>query len=263
MLSFGAVATNAPEFVPDESSRNWVATSLMRVAAKLGAPAAAPRVVVSPPGKIVARDFDSLFDMICGVQELVGQGGVELTLVEVPAGNPPEIPDGFRMLGDPNGQMMNTLVRGDEYAMLYNPVAFREENLLRASVAREIGRIGIHRNGGHDPDLKQDDWIADAELGAIALGLGVWVTNGAYIFEQSCCGGGCGIDLSSLRAGLSMPEASFATALDTQRRGLSKRAVAKHLQATQKAAFKKSWALISKQPPKALTAPETVAALQA
>ena len=27
--------------------------------------------------------------MICGVQELVGQGGVELTLVEVAPGNPP------------------------------------------------------------------------------------------------------------------------------------------------------------------------------
>lgn len=263
MFSFGAAASNGPEFVPDEKSRNWIATSLMRVAAKLGAPAAAPRVVVSPPGKIVARDFNSLFDMICGVQELVGQGGVELTLVEVAPGEAPQIPDGFQMLGDPGGQMMNTLVRGDEYAMLFNPVAFKEENLLRAAVAREVGRIGIHRNGGHDLDLKPEDYISDAELGAIALGLGVWISNGAYIFESSCCGGGCGIDLRSLRAGLSMPEASFATALDAQRRGLPRRAIAKHLAATQRAAFKKNWALISKQPPKALAAPEVVTALQA
>ena len=190
MFSFGASASNAPEFVPDAASRDWVSTSLMRVAAKLGAPAAAPRVVVSPPGNIVARSFDSLFDMICAVQELVGQGSVELTLVEVRPGDAPEIPDGFQMLGDPNGQMMSTLVRGDEYAMLYNPVAFKEENLLRAAVAREIGRIAIHRNGGHDLDLKPEDYIADAELAAIALGLGVWIANGAYIYESSCCGGG-------------------------------------------------------------------------
>jgi hypothetical protein len=264
MFSFGAqAAQNAPEFVPDPQSRDWLSSLLMRIAGRLGAPAASPRVVVSPPGGVVARDFDSLFDMICGVQDLVGQGGVELTLVEVTPGDAPAIPDGFMALGDPNGQMMNTLVRGDEYAMLYNPVAFKQAELLQAAIAREVGRIAIHRNGGHDADISQQDYLAEAELSAIALGLGVWIANGAYIFEQACCGGGCGIDLRSLRAGLSMPEASFATAVDTKRRGLSRRAVAKHLSATQKTAFKKSWAVISKTPPKALAGADAPAALGA
>lgn len=262
MFSLGAGSSqNAPEFVPEPQSRDWLSNALVRVASRLGAPAAAPRVVVAPPGGTLARDFDSLFDMICGVQELVGQGSLELTLVELTPGDSPEIPDGFLSLGDPNGQMMNTLVRGNEFAMLYNPVAFKQEQLLQAAIARELGRIALHRNGGHE--LPAEDQLAEAELGAIALGLGIWVTNGAYIFEQACCGGGCGIDLRSLRTGLSMPEASFSTAVDAKRRGLSKRAVAKHLSPTQKTAFKKSWAAISKAPPKALTAPESVAALPA
>ena len=34
------------------------------------------------------------------------------------------------------------------------------------------------------------------------------------MFENACCCGGCGINLRSVRAGLSLPEVSYALALD-------------------------------------------------
>lgn len=262
MFGLGSqAAQHAPEFVPPTEDRGWLAKQLFSLAERLGAPAAVPRVIVDPPGRVSPRDFDSLFDMICGVQELVGQGALDLTLVEVAPGEDPRVPAGFEALGDPRGQMLHTLHREGEYAVLYNPVAFRKSELLFASVAREVGRVAIHQNGGHAPDAKPDDIEAEAEIAGIALGLGVWIANGAYIFENGCCGGGCGIDLRSLRTGLSMPEAAFTTALDAQRKGLGRRVVAKHLAPTQKAAFKKSWSVVAKSDTRALAAAPTRAAL--
>ena len=137
------------------------------------------------------------------------------------------------------------------------PAIFRVTELVLGSVARELGRIAIHRAGGHR--VEPADFEGDAELAAIVLGLGVWVANGAYVYENACCGGGCGLDLKSLRAGLSLPEACFALAVDGHRRGISRRVVAKHLLPTQRAALKRSWGHVRKQP--ALTAASTVAAL--
>jgi hypothetical protein len=68
------------------------------------------------------------------------------------------------------------------------------------------------------------------------------------VYENACCGGGCGIDLKTLRAGLSMPEACFALAIDGHRKGLSRRVTGKALDSTQKAAFKRSWGFVRKEP---------------
>ena len=45
-----------------------------------------------------------------------------------------------------------------------------------------------------------------------------------------------------------MPEACFATAIDGQRKGLSRRSIAKHLESNQKAALKRSWDFVAKAP---------------
>lgn len=255
MFKFGSeVAKQAPQFVPDEEARSWIEEGLAMHARRLGPPAARPQLIVDPMGRgHIPGDLDGMFELMCGVQEEIGQSDVEFTLLEV-GDAPPELPGGFSALGDPTGQMLHGFHREGEYALLLAPAIFRLPELLFASVARELGRIAIHRAGGHDPSVEPGDYEADAELASIALGMGVWVANGAYVFENACCGGGCGIDLRSLRAGLSMPEATYATAIDAQRKGLSRRALAKHLQPTQRAAFKKNWSFCSKNEPLALAA---------
>jgi hypothetical protein len=246
------------EFLPSADARQWLAEGLADHAARLGAgrdaPAAKPRWLQKPPVE-KPRDLDALFEHICMVQAEVGQADVEFALVELQAGKgvAKQLP-GFVPLGEPDGQLLHTFARGDELAMIVAPMLLRVPALVHASVARELGRIAIHRAGGHM--VEADDVEGDAELAAVALGMGIWVANGAYVYENACCGGGCGIDLKQVRAGLSMPEAVFALALDGQRRGLAPRHASKHLDSTQRAAFKAAVDCVAKQPqPLALAAP--------
>jgi hypothetical protein len=240
MLGFGSAGSRTRvDLVPDESARTWVIQGLAQLAARLGPPAARPQLVLAPDGLPTPRDLDGLFDLLCAVQEQIDQADVEFTLLEVDD-RAPELPPGFTPLGDPNGKLLQTLARGDERVMLFSRALFRVPPLLYAGVARELGHLAVLGAGGPAARLPADR-DADAELAGIALGMGVWVTNGAYVFENACCGGGCGVDLRRIRAGLSMPEAAFALALDGRRKGLPRRSIARHLEPTQRAAFKDAW----------------------
>jgi hypothetical protein len=249
---FRFTADKRVEFLPDDDARAWVAEGLHELAARLGEPARAPRLVLDA-AMAAPRDLDQLFEVMCAAQAEVGQADVEFTLLELQPGAAREqIPRDFVPLGDSDGQLLHTFARAQELVVVVVPKILRVPALVLASVARELGRIAIARAGGHRVDA--EDREADAELAGIALGLGVWIANGSYIYDNACCGGGCGVDLTSLSAGLSLPEACFALALDADRRGLSPKVVARNLDATQKSAFKRSAALVERTP--ALRSPE-------
>lgn len=256
MFRFGAAAAS-PEFVPPEDARDWIAEGIVELAPKLGPAAQVPRLLTEasalsggPP-----RDLDGLFDMVCAVQEVVGQAQVELTLLELDErAQAPELPDGYHSLGDANGKLLHTLRGSEDYLILFTPAVFRVRELMLAAVARELGRVALDRAGLQPDPEALVDWEADAELAGVLLGMGVWLANGAYIFENACCGGGCGIDLRSVRSGLSVPEVSYALALDSQRKGLRRREVLRHLSPTQKTATKRCWSQLSTSTPPALRA---------
>ncbi|MCA9714888.1 MAG: hypothetical protein H6713_09380 [Myxococcales bacterium] len=258
MFSFGSeAAAAAPQFVPEETSRDWIATALRDVIAALGSLAQTPRRVVEPAPHEEPKDLDSLFDFICATQEHIGQDELEFTLLEMEPGKPP-VPPGFEPVGDPAGHLLHTFARGrDELIMLVLPQVFKAAPLVRGGVARELGRMGLMqraRADDFDKTLLDDiDQEAAAELAGIALGMGVWIANGTYMFENACCGGGCGIDLRSVSVNLSLPEACFALALDGRRKGFTRRSIARLLEPTQRAAFKKNWSWAPKALP-ALTA---------
>jgi hypothetical protein len=250
MLGFGDSVT--VDFLPDEEAQSWVATELGQVARNLGPSAQVPRLLTNPPSSSeVPKDLDGLFDLTCEVQQAIGQEDVEFTLVELEPGQPP-VPPGFDPIGQAEGHMLHAFVRDNEYLLLLVPVVFRKAPLVLGGLARELGRIALHRAGQAPAEADESEFEAHAELAAVALGMGVWIANGSYVFENACCGGGCGIDLKGLRAALSMPEACFALALDAQRKGLSRRSVARHLESTQRAAFKRNWSACKKSPQLAL-----------
>lgn len=239
----GFASTSAIDFLPDVDARSWIEDGLRDHIRRLGLEARSPTLVRAPPPR-GPRTIDDLFELICGVQAQIGQAGVEFTMIEL--SRPQDIPSTYSPLGNPQGQLLHTFAQADELLLVASPQLFRVRTVLYASVARELGRIAIQRTGGHT--VQPEDHEADAELGAIALGLGIWVANGSYVFENGCCGGGCGVDLGSLRAGLSLPEACYAVALDAQRRGLSRWTALRELEATQKAAAKQSWRHLAKTP---------------
>jgi len=241
MYLFGT-ANAAPSFVPDEETRRWLAGGLQAVIGQLGAPALRPQYIHEAPAKGLQtpRDLDGLFDFICAAQDQVGQADLEFTLVDLVPGQPP-VPPGFLPLGDPTGHLLHTFARARELALVVAPQLFRVPALLLGHVARELGRLGLWQASETTPAVAALDSEVAAELAAVALGMGTWVVNGSYLFNNACCGGGCGIDLGSVRAGLSMPEASYALALDAQRKGLARRHAAKALDSTQAAALKQAW----------------------
>ncbi len=240
MYLIGTNAT-APAFTPDEETRRWLAQSLQAVISQLGAPALRPQWFTDTPAKGIKapRDLDSLFDFICAAQEQVGQTDLEFTLVDLQPGQPP-VPHGFSPLGDATGHLLHSFARAQELVLVVAPQLFRVPSLLLGHVARELGRLGLWQQPT-TPAVAALDSEAAAELAGIALGMGTWVANGAYMFNNACCGGGCGIDLSSVRAALSMPEAVYALGLDAQRKGLGRRHAGKILESTQAAALKASW----------------------
>lgn len=279
-MRLAGLTASAPEFIPDLSSRDWIADGIVELASRLGPSARQPRLLTDASdlgfgSSRTPRDLDSLFDLICATQEVVGQADVELTLLEADGrGAGPELPPGYASLGDPKGKLLHTFRGPEEYLVLFTPTVFKVRELLFASVARELGRVALDRVGlapSLAPGLEQPDadalgqWEADAEIAAILLGMGIWVVNGSYKFENACCGGGCGVDLRSVRAGLSMPEAAYALALDSQRKGLRRRQVVRHLAPTQKAATKQCWGHVGDTLPPALAAatPEVRGALGA
>jgi hypothetical protein len=268
-MSLSGLVASAPQFVPNEDSREWIATGVVELASRLGPVASQPRLLTDA-GKLVGtnktpRDLDGLFNMICAVQEHVGQNEVELTLLEIDErGATPKLPDGYTSLGDSRGKLLHTLRGPDEYLVLFTPAVFKVRELMLAAIARELGRMALDRAELVPDPERLLEWEADSELAAILLGMGIWVANGAYLFENACCGGGCGVDLRSLRAGLSLPEACYALALDSQRKGLRRWSVVRHLSATQKAATKKCWSHLGDALPPALAAatPEIRGALR-
>lgn len=253
-------------FVPDRDIRRWIdaALSAMQPHVDQLVPRDAQLVEALPPLDARPADLDQLFDVICGVQSVVGQGDVELTLLESGASGP-DIPSHFVPLASPKGQLMHTLRGPGEYLMVYSPAMFKKAELMMAAIARQLGLVALdlltspqtgneqQPQSGAGLQLAQrpvalaqspdSERLALAELVAIRLGLGIWIANGSYIFENACCGGGCGVPLGQLVAGLSMPEACYALASDSLLRGSKRRRVARSLAANQKAAFSKSWKL--------------------
>lgn len=243
MFLFGSsAAAPAPDFVPDEDTRTTLAEALQAVITQLGAPAAAPRWLSDPAAP---RDLDGLFDFLCSVQAQVGQDDLEFTLLDHRPNDPP--PPGFVPLGDPGGHLLRTYVRGRELVLYVFPQVFKVPSLLLGNIAREVGRLGLWQQGTPSPALARLDGEVAAELAGVALGMGTWIANGAYMFNNACCGGGCGIDLGSVRAALTMPQACFAVALDARRKHLSRRHGGKQLESTQTAAFKASWDVCTPQ----------------
>ncbi|MCB9569502.1 MAG: hypothetical protein H6710_20190 [Myxococcales bacterium] len=246
-MIFGSDAVSkSPQFVPDDRSRSWLAASLADIIQHLGEAAMAPRWLADPQprGLPLANDLDSLFDLVCGLQAEIGQRDLEFTLLEMEPGKP-AVPPGFEPLGDPTGHLMHTFARGQELVLLASAGLFRVRELLMASIARELGRMGLWQAGPSEVIASIDDEAA-AELGGVALGMAPWLANGAYIFENACCGGGCGLNLREIKAGLSLPEICYALALDARRKGIGRWGAGKGLGATQKAAFKASWGSIGK-----------------
>ncbi len=230
----------AVTFLPSDDERTFVAQGLGDWRRRLAGHGAT--AMLAPFGTLAAQNA-ALHAAVRATFAAVGIPAPEISVHVAELDGP--LPDAARPLGDAQGHVLHTFRMGEHFVLAASARAFKVTPVFYGSLAREVGRMVSELYGGCEVD--EGDREGDIELVAVALGLGIWVAEGAYLFENGCCGGGCGLDLGSLRTGLSLPEACFALALDTHRRQDSPRKVAKHLSATQKAAFKTAYAWLGKQ----------------
>lgn len=266
MFSLGSFGDTSPKFLPDDSSQRWLLGQFLSVIESTAPHSSPTRPWVHVPS-FVPQDLDGFFDFICALQAQVGQDHLDLTVLPI-SDKSPDIPSDYRALSSGQGQLMQTLFGRGEYVLCLSTALFKKTELLLASIARELGRIGLHQHLKASGDLvTQTDAALDehplsctrAELAAFALGTGLFITNGSYIFENGCCGGGCGINLKSLKTGLSMPEAAFILAADAIRRQEKPRALSRQLAPTQKAAFKDNFKALTRRGASPQTLPKLAA----
>lgn len=270
MFSLGSLGSDAsPKFLPDDSSQRWLLRQFLSVIESTAPHSSATRPWIHVPS-FVPQDLDGFFDFICALQAQVGQDHLDLTVLPI-SDKSPDIPSDYRALSSGQGQLMQTLFGRGEYVLCFSTTLFKKTELLLASIARELGRMSLHQHfSTQDPQAalvakdpqdpeQQPLSCTRSELAAFALGAGLFVTNGSYIFENGCCGGGCGINLKSLKTGLSMPEAAFILAVDAVRRQEKPRALSRQLAPTQKAAFKDNYKALSKRGATPQTLPQLAA----
>lgn len=269
MFSLGSLGDTSPKFLPDDTSQAWLLRQFLSVIESTAPHSSPARPWIHVPS-FIPQDLDGFFDFICALQAQVGQDHLDLTVLPV-SDQSPDIPSDYRALSSGQGQLMQTLFGRGEYVLCFSATLFKKTELLLASIARELGRIGLHQrlraDGTRNALVAQDTTDPEqeplsntrAELAAFALGTGLFVTNGSYIFENGCCGGGCGINLKNLKTGLSMPEAAFILAVDAIRRQEKPRAISRQLAPTQKAAFKDNYKALSKRGANPQTLPQLAA----
>jgi hypothetical protein len=105
---------------------------------------------------------------------------------------------------------------------------------LTSTLARLLGGIRFIESGAAEADAEQ------AELSAVALGFGVLLLEGSYIYAKSCGGPSVG-KLTALGCG----ELSWAFSLFLKVEGHEPGPAKKELSTTQRACFDEAWALAS------------------
>jgi len=185
------------------------------------------------------HDEESLERLVCRMQGYAGLERLEIT---------------SQLLGEPVGETCGTggcgsgacgpatapgdllprLARtADGYRLEMPPAALRHPIALTATLARMLGAIALHEKG--DPNPLE----ASAELAAVALGFGVLVLEGSYLYTKSCGGPSVGRATVLSCGELALPFALFL-AIEDKRPGDARA----ELSTTQKAAFDEAWALV-------------------
>jgi len=185
------------------------------------------------------QDEESLERLVCRMQGYAGLEQLEITshLLGEPTGEACGTGGcGSGACGpaaDP-GELLPRLARTDEgYRLEMPPAALRHPIALTATLARLLGAIALHEKG--DPNPHE----AAAELAAVALGFGVLMLEGSYLYTKSC--GGPSIGRATL---LSCGELALPFALFVAVEQKSTSDARAELAATQKEAFDEAWALV-------------------
>jgi hypothetical protein len=231
--------------LPDEASLRWIVRTYARLRAAHGDALGAP-VLVQPTGEFFpdafqrdAASVERLLRRTMSYAPLADDLGVEIAFL-APEGDHSG-GCGSAACGTSGGASAHPTVEehDDHYRVFVAVSDVGNSDVLTASLARTVGALVLHE-AAEDPE---DAAGPEAEIAAVACGLGVLIANGAAVWAKSC--GGLRMAQATV---LAVEEAAVALALFTAVHGVKTSVAQAKLGATQREAFDHAIAWIESNP---------------
>jgi len=221
--------------LPNEDSLRWIVRTYARLRAAYGEALGTP-VLVQPTGEFFPDPFERdapsverLLRRTMSYSPLADDLGVELAFL-APEGDDHAGGCGSAACGTSGGAKARPTVQelDDHYRVFVAVTDVGNPEVLTASLARSVGSLVLHEAG----EDAEDAAGPEAEIAAVACGLGVLVASGAAVWAKSC--GGLRMAQATV---LSVEEATVALALFAAVHGVKPSAARAKLGATQSEAF--------------------------
>jgi hypothetical protein len=221
--------------LPTEDALRWIVRAYARLRAAHGEVLEAP-ALVQPTGEFFPDPFlrdppsvERLLRRMMSYSPLAEDLGVELAFV-APEGDDHAGGCGSAACGTGGGASAHPTVEelDDHYRVFVAVTDVGNPDVLTASLARAVGALVLLEAGEDAGDATGPE----AEIAAVACGLGVLIASGAAVWAKSC--GGLRMAQATV---MSAPEAAVALALFVAVHGLKASAAQSRLGATQREAF--------------------------
>ena len=231
--------------LPSEDSLRWIVQTYARLRAAHGEVIGQP-TLVQPTGEFFPDEFQRdaasvgrLLRRTMSYTPLAEDLGVEIAFLE---------PEGDRAGGCGSSACApaggTAVQRGveehdDHYRVFVAVADVGAPEVLTASLARTVGALVLAEAGAEHGEIAG----SEAELAAVACGLGVLIASGAAVWAKGC--GGLRVAQATV---LSVEEATVALALFTAIHGVKPSAAGAKLGATQREAFDHAFAWTESNP---------------
>jgi hypothetical protein len=231
--------------LPSQDGLRWIVSTFAQQLASFGEAIGTPPLV-QPTGAFFPDEFqrdapsvERLLRRMMGYAPLAEDLGIELAFLapeENHAGGCGSMACGS---GGGAGAKASVAEVEDGYRIFIAVTDVSNPDVLTTSLARSVGALVLHEAG-----QECDDGAApEAEIAAIACGLGVLLVNGSAVWAKSCGG------LRMAQAtSLSVQEASVALALFVALHGIKHSEALEHLGATQREAMDQALAWVESNP---------------
>jgi hypothetical protein len=221
--------------LPREDALRWIVQTYARLRAAHGEALGTP-ALVQPTGEFFPDAFtrdpagvERLLRRTMSYSPLADDLGVELAFL-APEGDDHSGGCGSAACGTSGGASAHPTVQelDDGYRVFVAVTDVGNPEVLTASLARTVGALVLHEAG----EDAEDAAGPEAEIAAVACGLGVLVANGSAVWAKSC--GGLRMAQATV---MSVEESAVALALFTAVHGIKPGAAQARLGATQREAF--------------------------
>jgi hypothetical protein len=220
--------------LPREDALRWIVSTYAHQRAAFGEALGTP-ALVQPTGEFFPDEFQRdaasvqrLLRRMMSYAPLAEDLGLELAFLEAEGDHAGGCGSAACGTGGGAGARATVAEVEDGYRVFIAVTDVSNPDVLTTSLARSVGALVLHEAG----EDCEDGAAPEAEIAAVACGMGVLLANGSAVWAKSC--GGLRMAQATV---LSVEEAAVALALFVAVHDLKPSAAQAHLGATQREAF--------------------------